>query len=161
MVQLELPLEINKAALQLARDLGVKTILNPSPAPDQRLPEALYKNVDILCLNQPEVEAISQLPVTDQESAEKAARVVLEMGVGMVVVTLGSQGCLMVQAGEEAVVVEGEKVNHVVDTSGAGDSFLGAFAYFHAMGKSIHSSFSETLSDQFITGSQKTPSQMP
>ena len=134
MAQLELPLEINQVALQLARDLGVKTLLNPSPAPDQPLPASLYQNVDILCLNQPEIEALTQQAATDQSTAEKAARHLLEKGVGMVLVTLGAQGCLMVQPDADAIYVEGEKVNQVVDTSGAGDSFLGAFAHFIALG---------------------------
>ena len=131
-------MEINEEALELAHSLGVKTILNTAPAPPKPLPERIYKNIDILCANQPELEMLTQLPATSREEAEIAARKIISFGANQVLITLGSQGCLLVDKdNEKSIFVAGEKVN-AIDTSGAGDSFLGAFAYFYATSKSIN-----------------------
>ena len=135
-VQLELPLEINQEALKLAHSLGVKTILNTAPAPNKPLPESIYQYVDILCANQPELEMLTQLPASTREEAEIAAKKIISFGASQVLITLGAQGCLLITKSSENIFVEGKKVN-AIDTSGAGDSFIGAFAYFYSKGISI------------------------
>ena len=134
--QLELPIPITMEALKLAQSLGVTTILNPSPVSDEEpLPSEFYRLADIFCVNETEAETLSQEKVTDRASAERAALKIIEKGVRRVLVTLGSQGCLLLSSDEESFYVEGELVDHVVDTSGAGDSFLGAFAYYFSLGE--------------------------
>uniref|UniRef100_A0A7S4M569 Ribokinase n=1 Tax=Vannella robusta TaxID=1487602 RepID=A0A7S4M569_9EUKA len=138
--QLELPLAINQEALKLAHSLGVTTILNTAPAPSEPLPEAIYEDIDILCANQPEIEMLTELKASTREEAEKAARKIISLGASQVLLTLGAKGCLLVTKEGEPIYIEGESVDSVVDTSGAGDSFLGAFAYFYSIGNSMEES---------------------
>jgi ribokinase len=118
--QLELPVETTLAALQIARDEGVRTILNPAPAREQ-LPPELYRLSDVFCPNEPETELLTEMP-----AGEAAARELLARGAGSVVLTLGDRGCLVVE-GETAVHVPVEQVR-AIDTTGAGDAFVGALA---------------------------------
>jgi ribokinase len=122
--QLELPVETSLAALRIAREEGVRTIFNPAPA-REKLPEELYRLSDVLCPNEPETELLTGTP-----AGEAAARELLARGAGSIVLTLGERGCLVVE-GETAVELTVEQV-HAVDTTGAGDAFVGALATFLA-----------------------------
>jgi ribokinase len=132
--QLEIPLEINLAALRIARQEGVTTIFNPAPArPD--LPQEVYQLSDIFCPNESETELLTGMSVGTKEEAEAAARVLIERGAGTVILTLGERGSLLVDAKTtEHVPVETVKA---LDTTGAGDAFVGSLAYFLAFGKSL------------------------
>lgn len=127
--QLEVPLETSLRALTLAREAGVLTILNSAPAPEA-LPDAMLRVSDLVCPNESEASAISGIPVTDAASAEAAGRVLVGRGARAAIVTLGAAGCLYVSASETwrapAPVVT------AVDTTGAGDCFLGSLAFFLA-----------------------------
>ena len=132
--QLEIPLEINLAALRIARQEGVKTIFNPAPARPE-LPEELYQLSDIFCPNESETELLTGMPVETLEEAETAARVLIRRGAGTVILTLGERGSLLVTASTtEHVAVESVKA---LDTTGAGDAFVGSLAYFLALGKPL------------------------
>ncbi|GAB4540687.1 MAG: ribokinase [Anaerolineae bacterium] len=132
--QLEIPVETNLAALRIARQEGVTTIFNPAPArPD--LPEEFYQLSDIFCPNESETELLTGLPVNSQEEAEAAARVLLERGAGTVILTLGERGSLLVTT-DECVHVPATPVK-ALDTTGAGDAFVGSLAYFIARGKPL------------------------
>jgi ribokinase len=124
LLQFEIPLEAVRHALEKASKLGIKVILNPAPA-IQITPDLLNK-IDILVPNQTELEILSGMPITDDESTQKAARTLLEKGVGVVVVTLGERGALLVTP-QDTTLVPGIKVD-VVDTTAAGDAFIGALA---------------------------------
>lgn len=129
--QLEIPLAATRAALEIAREEGVTTVFNPAPAvPD--LPEDLYGLSDILCPNETETEILTGRPVRTLEEAESAARELLERGAGKVILTLGERGSLLV-TGEGAVHVPGDRVR-ALDTTGAGDCYLGSLACFLASG---------------------------
>jgi len=132
--QLEIPLEITLHALRIAREEGVKSIFNPAPArPD--LPEELYRLSDIFCPNESETETLTDMPVGTLEEAEMAARVLMDRGAGTVILTLGEQGSLLVTSDSvEHVPVKPVKA---VDTTGAGDSFVGSLAYFLAREKPL------------------------
>lgn len=121
--QLEIPVETVKAGLKLAKELGKTTVLNPAPA--QELDDEIIQNVDILIPNEYELERISKVKVTDQDSILEAAKVLLGKGVERLIVTLGSQGVLYIDNKEHAFY-KAHKVD-VVDTTGAGDSFIGGF----------------------------------
>jgi ribokinase len=132
--QLEIPLEITLAALRVARQEGVTAIFNPAPArPD--LPEELYQLSDIFCPNESETELLTGWPVNSLEEAEAAARVLLERGAGQVILTLGERGSLLVTA-EDSTQVPATPVK-ALDTTGAGDAFVGSLAYFLAAGKPL------------------------
>lgn len=130
--QLEIPLDINLAALRVAREEGVTTIFNPAPAqPD--LPDEVYELSDIFCPNESETELLTGEPVNTLEEAETAARLLLDRGAGTVILTLGERGSLLVTAGE-ATHVPATPVQ-ALDTTGAGDAFVGSLAYFMAEGR--------------------------
>lgn len=131
--QLETPVASVTRAIQIAHDAGVKVILNPAPAQD--LDPALLAQVDYLILNETEATQLSQIEVTDQTSARYAAEKLLALGTGAVLLTMGGHGALIAQTGE-CLFIPAIKVN-VVDTTAAGDTFVGAFAVGIANGLSI------------------------
>lgn len=132
--QLEIPLEINLAALRLAKEEGVTTIFNPAPARSE-LPDECYALSDIFCPNETETELLTGMPVDTIEHAEAAAREILNRGAGTVILTLGSRGSLVVTA-EAAEHIAAEEVK-AVDSTGAGDAYVGSLAYFLASGQPL------------------------
>jgi ribokinase len=130
--QLEIPLELSLAALRVAREEGVTTVFNPAPARAE-LPEELYRLSDVLCPNEPETELLVGRPIAGDEEA--AARELLDRGAGAVILTLGERGCLVVTR-DEARHVPVERVD-AVDTTGAGDAFVGSLAYLLAQGRPL------------------------
>lgn len=127
--QLELPVETTLSALRIAREEGVRTIFNPAPARED-LPDELFRLSDVLCPNEPETELLTGMPAGDD-----AARELLARGAGAVALTLGERGCLVVD-GDSVREVPVEPVR-AVDTTGAGDAFVGALATFLAAGRSL------------------------
>jgi ribokinase len=124
LAQLETPIEATMAAFRLARAAGVTTILNPAPAAP--LPDKIYPLTDLCVPNETEATALTG------QSPEKAADVLLERGSGAVIVTRGARGVLVVDRGgrEELAAVPVK----AIDTTGAGDAFLGALAAYLADG---------------------------
>ncbi len=129
--QWEVPLETTLAALRIGRAAGVMTIFNPAPARDQLPPEA-YQLSDIFCPNESETELLTGQPVTTLAEAEAAAQILLGRGAGRVVLTLGERGSLLVSAAE--VKHEAAPQVKAIDTTGAGDAFVGSLSYFLALG---------------------------
>ncbi|KQQ89412.1 ribokinase [Aureimonas sp. Leaf324] len=113
---------------------GVKTLLNPAPAAAD-LDVSKIAAVSFLAPNETELAILSGMPVTDETQAEAAARSLIAKGVGTVIVTMGSRGALLVEAAQTRRI---EPVSVTpVDTTGAGDAFIGAFAHFHASGEPV------------------------
>ncbi len=123
--QLEQPLPAAVRALQIAREAGVMTILNPAPAAP--LPDGMLALCDYVTPNESEAEALTGLPVTNVAEAEAAARALIAKGAGAAVITLGGQGALYCD-GRQAVHVPVFRAGPVVETTGAGDAFNGGFA---------------------------------
>ena len=134
LMQLETPLETIQHAATLASTAGVPVILNPAPA--QPLGEELLRCISILTPNESEAELLTGIPVSDVASAKKAAEALLAKGVGTVVITLGSQGALVAGPHFQGHV-PAFPVAQVVDTTGAGDTFNGAFAVALAEGEPL------------------------
>lgn len=132
--QLEIPLEPNLAALRVARAEGVRTIFNPAPA-KPKLPEEVYRLSDVFCPNETETQLLTGLPVGSLEEAESAARALLARGTGAVILTLGERGSLVVTR-ESAQYVPAQAVK-AVDSTGAGDAYVGSLAYFLGLGKPL------------------------
>jgi ribokinase len=132
--QLETPLETTLAALRIARQEKVKTIFNPAPGA-AGLPEELFPLSDILCPNESETELITGLPVSSVEEAAVAARALLARGAGAVILTLGERGSLLVSEGRTEHI-PARKVK-TLDSTGAGDAFIGSLAFFVAGGKDL------------------------
>lgn len=137
-MQLETDLTLIERAAEIARAHNVHVILNPAPA--QPLPETLLRNVSYLTPNETEAGLLAGITVESAEDAEKAASLLLEQGVGTVIVTLGSKGALIVNA-DGARRVAGYAVK-AVDTVAAGDSFNGALALRLAAGDSLEAAVS-------------------
>ena len=133
LLQLEIPLETVIYAASIARRNGLRVILNPAPA--RQLPDSLLADVDILVPNESELGLLSGSPVTDLESARSAARTLLAKGVKTVIVTLGSNGALLV-TDENIQHIPSFKVS-VIDTTAAGDAFIGGLAAALLKGKPL------------------------
>lgn len=136
LLQLEIPTPTVLHAAQQARKYGLTVILNPAPA--KSLPTELISTVDVLIPNESELSLLTGLPVNDAVSAEKAAKEILKQGVKTVIVTLGSKGALLV-TNTQVTQVDTYKVD-VVDTTAAGDAFIGGFASAMLNGKSLEDS---------------------
>ncbi|MGP4114751.1 ribokinase [Streptomyces sp. 4N509B] len=122
LMQLELPLAGVVAGARAARARGVRTVLTPAPVPEEPLPRELLALTDLLVPNEHEAAAL-----TGHDDPRRAARALLEH-VPEVVVTLGEAGSLHVsREAPEPVAVPAHRV-HAVDTTAAGDAFVGALA---------------------------------
>jgi ribokinase len=122
LVQLEIPLGAVEAVLQLATRAGRRVVLNPAPACP--LPSHLWKSVDYLIPNQTEASLLSGIEITDLASAGQAARELASRGVEHVLITLGSDGVLV--ADRAGIRHHAAYAVHAVDTTAAGDTFIGA-----------------------------------
>lgn len=129
--QLEIPLEVTLAALAVAREESTLAVLNPAPAVSD-LPAEAYEYADLLCPNESETAVLLGHEVAIGNELA-AARELRARGVGTVVVTLGARGCVVATVGEE-LLVPPEAVD-VLDTTGAGDAFVGSLACFLACGE--------------------------
>ncbi|XP_046372098.2 ribokinase-like isoform X2 [Haliotis rufescens] len=110
----------------------VKSIFNPAPA-QESLPTELYSDCDIFCANETEAEILTGQKVSSIEEAKAAVLALLDKGCNSVVLTLGELGSLYVSQSErDPHVVPCPKVTPV-DTTGAGDAFLGALAFYLAL----------------------------
>jgi ribokinase len=125
LLQLEIPLDTVIAAAEQAKAYNLKVIINPAPA--QSLPIELLSIIDVIIPNESETTLLTGDPVETPEQVETAARKLLTQGVGCVVVTLGEKGALLVQRKQPAYHVSSFNVD-VVDTTAAGDSFVGTFS---------------------------------
>ncbi|MCP4178581.1 MAG: ribokinase [bacterium] len=130
--QMEIPLNVTKKALQIAREEGVTTVFNPAPAPEEGLPEDVLKLSDIFCPNETETELLTGMPVTNIEEAIAAGRVLITKGPKKVLMTLGEKGSLLITP-DDYILVEPNIVD-AKDTTGAGDCFIGSYAYFYSAG---------------------------
>lgn len=124
LLQLEIPLETVIHAAKWGKQKGMTVILNPAPA--HELPDELIANAEYILPNETELNLLTSVPITDISSTEKAAQVLLERGAKNVIVTLGRNGALVVSS-QQVTHVEAYKVD-VVDTTAAGDAFIGGFA---------------------------------
>lgn len=133
LMQLEIPLDTVIYTTEIAYNSGKKVILNPAPA--QHLPDELLRMLYLITPNETEAELLTDIRVTDPQSAEKAALLLLNKGVRVVVVTLGSQGALLVT--ETCTKLIPAYNVTAVDTTAAGDCFNGALAVAIAEGADL------------------------
>lgn len=122
------------AALRAARELGLYTIFNPAPA--RPVPDDLWRCVDLVCLNETECQIMCGVLPEGDESCQEAADRLRDLGAGAVVVTLGAAGSFGV--GTDGAPLRVPAVpTQVVDTTGAGDAFIGALAAGRARGLAL------------------------
>ncbi len=123
--QLEQPMDAALAGLQIARNAGVTTILNPAPAAPVN--DEMFALCDYVTPNETEAEALTGISVQTPDDARSAANALIAKGVGAAIITLGERGALLHGKGISQIVPS-FKVGKVVDTTGAGDAFNGGFA---------------------------------
>jgi ribokinase len=123
-LQNEIPQETIFYVIQRAKQEGIQVLLNP--APTNPIPDQVLSNIDILILNEIEAATLSNTPISDPKTAFDVAQSLYERGVKTVIITLGEQGSVLVNnhyhVFQPAFNVE------VVDTTAAGDTFVGGYA---------------------------------
>lgn len=128
--QFETPLSSTLRALKLFKGRGL-SILNGAPAVQNPDPE-LLKLCDIFCINETEAEIMTGVPVSGLSEAQDAVNKLLLRGCNAVLLTLGGLGAVYAsQSDKNIIYVRTEEVK-AVDTTGAGDAFLGSLAFFAA-----------------------------
>ena len=132
LLQLEVPLETVYAAIAFGKRHGVKTVLNPAPA-TPALDVDRIRDVTFFIPNETELAILTGMPVDTESNIATAARSLLDKGFRTVIVTLGSRGALLTTT-TDARKIEPVPVK-AVDTTGAGDAFVGSFARFFAGGR--------------------------
>lgn len=129
-LQFEIPLPTVYYTVQFAREHGIRCIVNPAPA--QTVDLGALKDLDYFVPNESEAETITGRAVRNVDDAKKCAGELLAHGIRRVIITLGSNGSLIASCeGTEHVPAFAVKS---VDSSGAGDAFIGSFAVFLAEG---------------------------
>ncbi len=133
-MQLEIPIETVTYVAKVAKQKGKLVILDPAPAVDN-LPDELFNNVDIVKPNETEIQILSGIKTNSKDDIIRAAHSLIEKGVSTVIVTLGSNGSLLVTK-EKTESFSALDVQ-AIDTTAAGDSFTAALAKSLLEGKSI------------------------
>jgi len=129
-MQFEIPLRTVYHTVKFAKTHGIRCIVNPAPAQPVDYKEA--GAADYFIPNESEAEAITGMPVDSIDDARKCAEFMVRQGMRRVVITLGERGSLA--AGQDRMeLIPAFKV-HTVDTTGAGDAFIGSFAVFLSEG---------------------------
>ncbi|HWK46244.1 MAG TPA: ribokinase [Stellaceae bacterium] len=137
LMQLEVPLETVYHTIALGARLGKETLLNPAPAAAD-LDIARLRNLSFFVPNETELTLLTGLPVDGRPEIERAAQSLIAQGIRTVIVTMGGRGALLVTAeGSEPVVPVPVTP---VDTTGAGDAFIGSFARFYVEGRDLRAS---------------------
>ncbi|KAG7205384.1 hypothetical protein KM043_007379 [Ampulex compressa] len=127
----ETPLETTLDALKLHQGQGGLSIVNGAPAVENLDPEIL-KLCDIFCLNETEAEIMTGIQPLKLSNIQKAVDVLLDKGCKTIILTLGEQGAVYASTSQKTIVHIPTVQVRPVDTTGAGDAFVGALAYFKA-----------------------------
>ena len=126
LITLELPLDTVREAMKLAKERNMQVVLDPSPVPEGGLPADLCAMVDYAKPNEVEAELLSGVPVKDFESAAVACERLMNMGIAHPVISMSDKGAYTCIDGKP-VQIAPVKVD-AIDSTAAGDVFLGAFA---------------------------------
>lgn len=151
--QLENKIEIAEYGLIKAKEKNAFTIFNPAPA--KKVSDKALKCVDVLILNESECETISSFNIKQIEEIKKYF---LSLNISHIIITLGSKGCLYINK-DKSVKYEAYKID-AIDTTAAGDTFVGCFAAKYVENKNIHESILYAIKASALTclksGAQKS-----
>jgi ribokinase len=129
--QLEQPVDAAQRGLEIARAAGAVTIFNPAPA--LPIPDSIYPFCDYIVPNETEAAALTGLPVATLNDAKRVGDALLAKGARNALITLGERGALL-HNGNSSIEIPAFRAGPVVETTGAGDAFLGGFAAAMARG---------------------------
>jgi ribokinase len=133
LTQLEIPWEVNRHAISLAKSQGLTVVLDPAPASNPE-PTA-WELINIVTPNESEAHSLTGIEVTDEQSAKKAGQWFLDQGVENAIITMGGSGVVLVNK-QETRMFAAPKVQ-AVDTTAAGDAFAGYLGALLAEGTSL------------------------
>ncbi|MBS4206690.1 ribokinase [Bacillus sp. FJAT-50079] len=123
-MQLEIPFETVEYTIQLAEKQKKDIILNPAPA--QQLPYPLLKSIHTLIPNETELHLLTGMPTSTINEVQVAAHYLKSLGLNRIIVTMGEKGSYLIN-GEQQIHIPAYRVKSI-DTTAAGDAFIGAFA---------------------------------
>jgi ribokinase len=129
--QLEQPVAAAQRGLEIARGAGVVTVFNPAPA--EPIPDSIYPLCDYIVPNETEAATLTGLPVATLNDAKRVGDALLAKGARNALITLGERGALL-HNGHSSVEIPAFRAGPVVETTGAGDAFVGGFAAAMARG---------------------------
>ena len=135
MLQLEAPVEVSLAAARSAWAHGCRVVLDPAPAPASGLPSELYALCDCITPNETEAEALVGFPITDSDSAHRAAEELVKRGAKEAVIKMGERGAFYLGEGERGHVPAFPV--KAVDTVAAGDAFNAGLSVALAEGRTL------------------------
>lgn len=147
LLQLEIPVPTVVYAARVAKEKGLTVIFDPAPAAP--FPDELYKYVDIVTPNETEATILTGIEITDIDTAKAAARILLEKGVKLAIITLAEKGVLIAN---EASTQHLPAFNvGVIDTTAAGDAFTGTLGACISEGKTIEDSVEYAMAAGALT----------
>jgi ribokinase len=149
--QNEIPHDTTMRALQVARQNGTVSIFNPAPAASA---SDLISYADIVCPNESELSELTGLPAGTVDEIKTAAAALLERGCKVVVATMGDKGACVVTGPSTASVIPTTSVD-VLDTVGAGDSFIGALSAYLVRGDTLVEAVSRALQVATVSVTRK------
>jgi ribokinase len=129
-LQFEIPLETVYYTIAFARKRGIRCMVNPAPA--QSVDMGALGDLDYFVPNETEAETITSMPVRSVEDAKRCAETLLAGGIRRIIITLGAKGSLLARRGALEHVLPFSVTS--IDSTGAGDAFIGSFAAFLAEG---------------------------
>lgn len=150
LTQLENDYELVKKAIQEAKKIGMFTVLNPAPA--RMLDDEIYENLDLIVVNQSECKFLTGIYPNDEESSLEALHIFEKKHV-YAIITLGTHGSISNYQGNY-VFVAARKVE-TVDTTAAGDSYIGAICSYLVKGREMQEALEFATSVAAITVTRK------
>lgn len=146
--QLETPVETIARAFELAKEVGVTTVLNPAPA--RGLPENLVAHTDLLIPNETEFFSLAGYDTQCRASIEAGASVLYGKGVQALLITLGAKGAIYLDKDGTVIQQSAYRVE-AVDSTAAGDSFIGGFVTALAEGQNVEAAMAFAMKVAAIT----------
>jgi ribokinase len=131
-LQMEIPITVIEDIIDKAKERGVYIILNAAPPKD--ISKEALKKVDCLVVNETEASYYAKNEICDEKTVKKYAEKITELTNGIVIITLGKRGSVLCDK-KSIILIPSVKVENVIETTGAGDSYIGAFAYSKYNGK--------------------------
>lgn len=151
-LQMEIPYDAIFWCISFAKEHNKTIILNPAPAPDD-LPSSIINKIDFITPNETELAKITKRNTDSEEEVITAAKILIDLGVKNVIVTLGSKGAMHVTS-EFHRMYPAIKVK-AIDTTAAGDSFNGALSVYLAEGHTIEEAILFAIRVASITVTRK------